>query len=64
MNKKEKELMDILRVPSFKRINRTTNKYIEGAKRLCKGFNDAAISARDFERALTEMNKLMPSIKR
>jgi len=58
MNKKEKELINTLQVPSFK-IKQATDKYAEGAKRVCKAFSDAAFSAREFEEALVKVNKMM-----
>lgn len=57
MNKKEKEIINILRVPSLK-INQAT-RYIEGAKRVCKAFSNASVSAREFEEALVKVNKMM-----
>jgi len=61
----EKELINILRAPSLKpNAKQVLNNYIEGAKRVCKAFSDAAFSARNFGRVLTEANRIITTKKK
>jgi len=61
----EKELINILRTPSLKpNAKQVLSSYTEGAKRVCKAFSDAAFSARDFGRALTEVNRIITTKKK
>ena len=59
----EKKLIEILQVPSFKRLNQAANKHAAGAKRICKAFNDATVSAKEFNEALIKVNQLMSPTK-
>lgn len=61
MNKKEKEILNTLRVSSrvsSERQKQATNKYTKVAKRLCKGLNDAAFSVNEFTDAMNQVANL------
>ena len=55
MNKKEKEALDILRVPSFK-STRIMNKYIKNQKLVGKILRDSSISAKEFVDAMNRVS--------
>ena len=61
----EKELIRILQVPSFKyNRERRAMGYAVAAKRVCKAFSDACVSAKEFNEALIKVNKLMSPDKK